>query len=71
MFTSTDRQEHIQHLEQVLTDIAGTRERISKLFEEKLTKEQRSLIDTEVVEKFLILQTNIANQIRRLRERRY
>lgn len=70
MFTSSDRQEHIRHLEQVLTDIGSTRQRISKLLEEKLPKEQRNLVDAEIVGNFMFLQSNIAGQIRRLRERR-
>lgn len=70
MFTSSDRQEHIQNLEGVLTQIGSTRQRISKLLEEKLSKEERKLVDAEIVGNFMYLQSSIANQIRRLRERR-
>lgn len=70
MFISSDRQEHIRHLEQVLTDIGSTRQRVSKLIEEKLPKEERKLIDAEIVGNFMYLQSSIANQIRRLKERR-
>jgi|GEM_PF-6204154 len=70
MYISSDREEHIQNLQGILTQIGSTRQRVSKLIEEKLPKEERKLIDAEIVGNFMYLQSSIANQIRRLKERR-
>lgn len=65
-----ERQEHIINLEQALTDIGSVRQRISKLLEDKLTKEQRKLIETDILGNFMFLQSSISGQVQRLKSRR-